>query len=217
MAKSAGDIFYAVEQVLFDWSNTHAERTYTAGSQTKPSLLFMLRRACDALQEVKPSAFVSVANLQLSTQGVRHTLPSTAYRLLDIIRNRGSDGTANGNKISYMSSRKEIDAVLPAWHSEELVASNGIENYYYNFDEDPRTVWVYPGVPSTGWYVEAATSDYPGTISDADTELEVFTTYYWSLVYHVTYQIFMGEHKFSSPEWAQSFLSKFYVSAGVTT
>ncbi|MFY9479173.1 MAG: DUF6682 family protein [Aquabacterium sp.] len=79
-------------------------------------------------------------------------------QLLDIPRNRGSDGVAVGRAITLVD-RQRLDTFEPDWHASTGPA---VLHYAYN-PQQPRYAYVYPGVMGDVW-VDMTWAVLPPTI-----------------------------------------------------
>lgn len=106
--------------------------------------------------ELRPEAFAVNEALQLIA-GTKQGIPATGIRLLDVVRNMGSDGSTPGRAIQIID-REVLDAQRPDWHSE--VGDAEAKHYVYD-GRDPRNFYVYPPQPVAPEYVEVVYSASP--------------------------------------------------------
>lgn len=98
------------------------------------------------------------ANVAFScAAGTKQTLPSTAAKLLSVVRN------TSGNKRGVRLIEREIlDSQNPNWHSQ----SNGTEVVHYMYDvRDVRTFYVYPPVAAAHG-LDIVVAAYPTDIAE---------------------------------------------------
>lgn len=99
---------------------------------------------------LRPDASVSVRAIELVPQNTRQTLPADGVRLIEIVRNMGTDGATPGLPVTLIN-REELDQGQPTWHSDAPQTS--VENFTYD-GRSPTNFYVYPRVDLKR-YVEA--------------------------------------------------------------
>lgn len=109
---------------------------------------------------VRPDANASTENISL-VAGTRQSLNAGMFRLLDVTRNMGANGSTPGNFVDF----SEFDAqrvANPGWSS--TTASAIINDVFYDYKRDPLKFWVNPpaSIPS---YVEVIASKAPTVIT----------------------------------------------------
>jgi len=112
----------------------------------------------DAQREVvlhRPDAKASNSSFTCSS-GSKQTLPSTALRLIDVVRNVG------GRAITQID-RKILDETLPSWHNTAADSSKKIEHFVYDA-ADPKHFYVYPAGQAS-FSLEIIYSEAPSDIS----------------------------------------------------
>jgi len=120
----------------------------------------LLRWLNDGQREIvlhKPEANTANAAMALAS-GTKQSLPTLGVRLIDVVRNMGSNGITPGRAIRLVQ-REVLDAQMPDWHS----ATPSTTVKHFAFDErNPRNFYVYPPVPTgVTVYVEAIYSASP--------------------------------------------------------
>lgn len=131
----------------------------------------LFRWISDAQREVvlyRPEAYVSNTSVQLTAQSSKQNVPTEAVRLLDVVRNMGSDGTTAGRAIRLVS-REIMDAQNPNWH---VSTPNAVIQHFIFDARDPKTFYVYPR-PNAAVYVEAILSMVPPDITSNSQSLVV--------------------------------------------
>jgi hypothetical protein len=88
--------------------------------------------------------------------GSKQSLPSTALRLVDVIRNVG------GRAVT-MVQKKILDETLPNWH-EAAAGANGIEHFIYD-PSDPKNFYVYPEAVASTHNLEIIYAASPADIA----------------------------------------------------
>lgn len=133
------------------------DRLNDAGSVrwTVPELVRHFNDAQRAVVELRPDATAVEVTLTL-VAGARQTLPSTAYRLLEIPRN-----AAGALRAIRMVNRALLDAHDQDWYSLPGVT----EFQHYTYDpREPRAFFVYPPA-AAGATLVALVSQYPTDIA----------------------------------------------------
>lgn len=130
----------------------------------QPNWLDYLNDAQLATVLVRPDANSVTESFKLAA-GTRQALPSGGLRVLDMIRNMGSNGSTPGRTIRSIDTDVQ-DSVSPNWHTS--TASVIVREFFYNDKRNPLVFYVNPPVPSSpDVYVELTTSKAPATITDA--------------------------------------------------
>lgn len=112
---------------------------------------------------LKPEASVTNTTLQLTSGNTKQTLPSAAIRLIDVVRNMGTDGDTPGSAVRLVM-REVLDAQRPNWHSE--AGAPTIKHFMFD-KRDPKTFYVYPK-PSSGVYLELVYSVSPTDVTESN-------------------------------------------------
>ena len=133
---------------------------------SKANLTEYLDSAQLLISEFRPDATAGIVNLTL-VPGTKQTLPSTARRLLDIVRNMGSDGATPGKPI-WAIDEPTLNTFRPKWHSE--TGKTVVKNFVYD-EKTPDTFYVYPPVhATTAVIVEGKVQQNPDLITDVDSD-----------------------------------------------
>jgi hypothetical protein len=155
----------------------------------------LIRYLNDAQREVvlhKPDAS-SVTGLVTCAAGTKQAIPNTGLRLLDVIRNMGTTGTAPGNAVTLVG-RGVLDAQRRGWHAESPSAS--IDHYVFD-SRDPKTFYVYPPATS-GVRLEVMYSVVPATLTSASSSIGLDATYTNALIDYVLYRAYSKDADFAA-------------------
>lgn len=131
----------------------------------------LLRWLSDGQREVvlyRPEACSTNTNITLVVSTTKQTIPAAALRLLDIVRNMGTNGTTPGRAIR-MVAREIMDAQSPDWHTQ--TAAGEIKHFLFDV-RDPKTFYVYPR-PNAALQIEAIYSLTPNEITSESQALQV--------------------------------------------
>jgi|TARA_R110002033_G_scaffold16434_2_gene45564 hypothetical protein len=149
----------------------------------------------DAQREVvlhRPDAKMVNTTLDLAT-GSKQTLPVSALRLIDVVRNVG------GRAVTQVD-RRILDETLPNWH-ETTAGTNKIEHYIYD-PADPKNFYVFPkgtsGTDSLEVIFSASTSEI--AISDFSSDTTVISiddVYANCLLDYVLYRSYQKDSEFA--------------------
>lgn len=149
----------------------------------------------DAQREVvlhRPDAKMVNTTLDLAT-GSKQTLPVSALRLIDVVRNVG------GRSVTQVD-RRILDETLPNWH-ETTAGTNKIEHYIYD-PADPKNFYVFPkgtsGTDSLEVIFSASTSEI--AISDFSSDTTVISiddVYANCLLDYVLYRSYQKDSEFA--------------------
>jgi hypothetical protein len=94
---------------------------------------------------LRPDACSETVLHQLAT-GTKQGLPTGGIRLLNVMRNMGTDGDTPGRAITFVK-REVLDSQMPNWHFENPNAT--VRHFFYD-DVEPRTWYCWPPQPSAG-------------------------------------------------------------------
>lgn len=177
MALTEADIFLRVQDLLFD----------TAGARWPTA---ELRRWLNDGQRIialaKPDATATTQARQLSA-GCKQSCPAGTIRLLDVVRNLGSNGTTPGKGIR-VCERETLNAYNPAWSTD--ATSTTVQNFMYD-ERNPLEFYVYPPVPaSPAVYVEIITTALPTDTTTGSSALSIGDWYADALVDYVLWRAF---------------------------
>tara|TARA_R110002110_G_scaffold109622_9_gene273387 strand:- start:392 stop:1042 length:651 start_codon:yes stop_codon:yes gene_type:complete len=170
----------------------------------------------DAQREVvlhRPDAKMVNTTLDLAT-GSKQTLPVSALRLIDVVRNVG------GRAVTQVD-RRILDETLPNWH-ETTAGTNKIEHYIYD-PADPKNFYVFPkgtsGTDSLEVIFSASTSEI--AISDFSSDTTVISiddVYANCLLDYVLYRSYQKDSEFAgNPQRAMMHYQSFANALGIKT
>lgn len=153
---------------------------------TEAELIDWLNDAQREIVVYRPDASVVEEDYGL-VGGTRQELPAAGLRLLDIVRNSGS------NRAVRQVPRYVLDTTRPDWHTEQ-----GSDVKHFVFDERvPRVFYVYPGVEN-GHQVRVAYSVAPAPIQNGESVIAVDDTYAGALLDYVLYRAYSKDAEFSA-------------------
>jgi hypothetical protein len=176
---------------------------------------------------VRPDSNSATVKFQL-VAGTKQTRPTGALRMLDVIRNMGTDGETPGRAIRLVE-REILDSQIPDWHAATL-ANATVKHWVYD-EREPTTWWCFPPQPTNGrGFVDSSVSKNPtnctlkdvkdpetGVLGTVDTVISLDDIYENPLI---DYQIFRAqskETKYANSGKADAALQRFYTSLGVKT
>ena len=136
----------------------------------------------------RPDSTSVTQSLQLSA-GTKQSVPTGMFKLLQIVRNMGTDGSTPGRAIRLVD-KDTLDENDPNWHA----ATPAAESKAYVFDEfnDPKVFYVTPPNTGTG-YVEGIFSANPTDITAATESISVPDIYAPALIEWMLYRCFSRE------------------------
>jgi hypothetical protein len=136
--------------------------------------------------------------------GVRQELPSTAYRLLDILHN----GTVAipGGAVRQVSL-EELDSYTPHWRT----ATTSLTALEFTYDEnDSRGFYVLPpATGGTGSDVTLLVSNYPTAITVVGDNVSIRDEYFTALQYYVCWRCLNQDFEFTESARAENFYQKY--------
>lgn len=138
---------------------------------TQVSLFDYINSAQEVIASFRPDASSSITTMQM-VAGTKQTLPTTALRLLEVIRNMGSAGTVPG-RVIRAADHESISLFNSAWHSQGQVVE--VKNFSYS-EKNPDTFYVDP--PSDGTeFIEISVSVAPTEVNDGLDDLTLKDIY----------------------------------------
>lgn len=141
---------------------------------------------------IAPDAYTHSEVTQL-VAGTRQSAPAAAMRLIDVMRNMGSDGTTPGRAIRPVD-RTVLDVQQPDWHS----STPNAQVLHYTFDmRDPKNFYVYPPQPDPAGYVELV---YAGTppLLELNDPVAIDAVYENALLDYVLYRAFSKDAEYAA-------------------
>lgn len=177
---------------------------------TEQDLFDYLTASQRELVNLRPDARAVTESVKLVANSTRQPIPAGGYKLLDIVRNMGADGSTPGYPVT-ITTRDALDDSNASWHME--VSADEIDHYTYD-DTSPTVFYVTPP-PSSSVYVEMVYSKAPSEITSVDDDIEVDDAFEESLRKYMLYLAFSLDHADPSDiQKASSYLSQFYLSLG---
>lgn len=106
----------------------------------------------------RPDAFATSVTLTL-VAGAKQAVPSTAAKLLDVVRNSAETSTKKAVRIV---NRQLLDSQYPDWH----VATATVNTVHYMYDPiDPRVFYVYPPATTLA-RLDVVLANYPTAVAE---------------------------------------------------
>jgi len=171
---------------------------------TDQELIDAINDAQGIIAVYRPDCF-PVNEVVTLVAGSKQSIPSAGYRLLDVIRNIGSDGTTPGRAIRP-TDRDTLDAYDPYWHTN--TKKSEVKNSVYD-ERNPTTFWVNPPVNS-GVKVELLYSKRPTTLTATNNDLAIADAYFEGIVLFVLFRAYAKEADFGgNAALANSYLNLF--------
>lgn len=187
----ASEIVNRVAQKLLDdgfdvWSEAEILADLNAGQRQIVSLL--------------PRSYSRAADLTLTAESTRQTLPDQYERLIRLVRN------APGRSITRMDL-SAMDRQFPYWHDDEPAGE--VRQYGYDFESDSRGFYVYPA-PSSAITVEAIVTRIPEPVTLTDpvrlSDLHAEPLYYYCLQQAYTKSTSSAIHVNKANNFGQMFM-----------
>ena len=162
---------------------------------------------------LKPEACVTHDAVLLTAGSTKQTIPATALRLIEVVRNMGANGTTPGSVVRLVS-REVLDAQLPDWHA--ATATGKIDHYVFDL-RNPKTFFVYPKAPATAWYLDLVCSASPADTNDTTGVIGVDDIYANALLDYVLYKAYSKDATYAqNAQLAVAHYGAFANSLGVT-
>lgn len=133
--------------------NDQSSETYTL-----PEIIAAINDAQRAICLYRPDANSSTSTIPL-VLGSKQSIPSTARRLIALVRNMNSadDSVDSGIAIRKSVSMSDLDIINPEWHNYKR---DYVTEYTYD-ETRPTEFYVYPSPRRLPQYVEIKTSNHP--------------------------------------------------------
>jgi hypothetical protein len=143
--------------------------------------------------------------------GSKQSIPAAGYRLLDVIRNMGSNGTTPGRAIRP-TDRDTLDSYDPYWHTNSQKTE--IKNSVYD-ERNPTNFWVNPPA-AAGTKIEVLYAKRPTALTATTDDLTISDAYFESVVLFVLFRAYTKEADFAgNAQLASSYLSLFASILGI--
>lgn len=158
----------------------------------------------------RPDAF-PVDEVATLVAGTKQTLPTGGYRLMDVIRNIGSDGVTPGRAIRP-TDRDTLDAYDPYWHTN--TKKSEVKNFLY----DERNVNVYYVNPPVNAGVKAQIlyAKRPTAVAAKTDDLSIADSYFEAVVLFTLFRAYAKEADYAgNAQLAGNYLSLFASMLGI--
>lgn len=177
---------------------------------TDQELIDAVNDAQGVIAVYRPDCF-PVSEVVTLVAGSKQSIPSAGYRLLDVIRNIGSDGATPGRAIRP-TDRDTLDAYDPYWHTNSKKAE--IKNSVYD-ERNPTSFWVNPPA-AAGTKIEILYAKRPTTLTLTTNDLAISDAYFEGIVLYVLFRAYAKEADYAgNAQLASSYLSLFASMMGI--
>lgn len=183
---------------------------------SKATLTDYLNSALLVISEFRPDATSGIIDITLTPGTTKHSLPATARRLIDIVRNMGADGATPGKPI-WAIDEATLNTYRPKWHSE--TGKTVIRNFIYD-ERVPTTFYSYPPAhATTPVHVEAKVQQNPTLVTDVDNDtVSMNDVWETAIRFWMMYRAYSKEtDSFESRSLADKYLNDFAQLIGVKT
>jgi len=158
---------------------------------TNAELIDYINDAQLMIAVARPDASPGAGVITLAA-GTKQTLPTEAFRLMDVIRNIASDGVTPGRAVR-ITDRDTLDLFEPNWHS----APRRAEVKHYIYDEaTPLEFFVYPPV-NAGVRIEVRFTKRPALVAQTTDDLTLNDAYFEPTLMYVMYRSYLKDLEFS--------------------
>lgn len=172
-------------------------------------LLTWINEGAKAIVTRRPDAGASTELFTL-VDGSRQTLPDDAFRLVDVCRNMGSNGTTTGRVIKRVD-RQLMDNADPDWHTRTPGAVT--RSYMYDWEINPREFYVYPPAVAAQ-KVELTISRLPAEITDEQDQIELPAEFEEALLSYVLFRSFSKDSEYANAQTAAAHYAAFVAALG---
>ncbi len=194
MAVVASTIINKAEIVLQDTTNVR---------WAEAELLGWLNDGQKEIVLHKPDASVTTESLAL-VAGTKQALPTGGIRLIDCIRNMGTNGTTAGNSVRLID-RHILDAQVQDWHSEAAAA---VVKHFCFDERNPKVFYVYPQSTATN-YLEIVYSSAPADCATVSADITIDDIYQNVLLDYILYRAYQKDADYASND---SRVKRFYAA-----
>jgi hypothetical protein len=178
MALIAGDITGRAASIIFD--ETHIR-------WPEAELIKHINDGQREIVNLRPDACAVTESISLVV-GVKQSIPATAIRLLDIVRNMGADGSTPGAAI-IPADMDKVRRYNPGWAT--TTASSTVKNYMYD-PRIPGVFYVFPPVTGTV-QVEGQFVRLPTDCASTASSLSINDSYANALVNWTVYRTLLKD------------------------
>jgi len=178
---------------------------------TEPELLEWLNDGQREIVNLRPDANPKNIAVVMVT-GTKQNIPATGIRLIDIVRNMGTDGLTPGRGVRIVD-REVLDSQLPDWHASTPAA----ESKHYCFDaRDPKQFYVYPPQPAVSpGFLELVYSEAPADIL-IGAVITIDDVYSNAILDYIMYRAYSKDAEYAAnPARATSHYQAFALSLGM--
>lgn len=142
-----------------------------------------------------PNSSTVTRSVQLIS-GVKQAAPADALRMVEFIRNMGSDGNTPGPSI-YQIDRKDMDAYERGWASD--TPNRNVLHAMYNAEDDNEVFYVWPPQPDTQQnYIEIIYSQTPAYLTSINSQISLSDYYRNPLLDYILYRAFSKDSEFAN-------------------
>lgn len=141
MSQTVKHIIDIVAGILQDTASDEDDRHWS-----ESELVDYYNQAVIEIISLNPSARAVTRAVKLGS-GSKHSIPANGIKLLDIVRNMGSDGETPGEAVTK-ADLAAVEAFNRDWSTETSTAS--ILNFMPDLD-DPKSFYCYPPSDGTGY------------------------------------------------------------------
>ena len=141
---------------------------------------------------VRPDS-TSASEVVSLVAGTKQTIPSTSFRLLDVMHNIGSDGSTIGRAIK-LTDRDQLETQNPYWQT--VAQKDEVRQYMY----DPRTPSIYYVTPpaKASTKIEIVTQKSPSNITASTDNLALIDAYFEVVVNYVMYRAYSKDNEYAA-------------------
>lgn len=191
------DVISRVRSILNDADNT-------AYRWTDSELRDAINDAQGVIATYRPDAFV-IDEVATLAAGSKQSIPSGAYRLMDVVRNIASDGSTPGRAIRP-TDRDTLDAYDPYWHTN--TKKDEVKNFVYD-ERNPTVYYVNPPA-NAGVKIQIVYAKRPTTLTANTDDLAVSDAYFEPVVLFTLFRAYTKEADYGgNAQLASSYLSLF--------
>lgn len=126
--------------------------------------------------------------------GSKQSIPSDGLRLLDVVRNMGSNGAIPGRAIRIVQ-REILDTQIPDWH----IQTGSFVKHYMLDNRDPRRFYIYPAVPANAsQFIELVYSTNPRDVLSLTDTIALDDIYAPALVNYIVFRAYSKDAEYTA-------------------
>ena len=203
--KTAGNVAEQAQEILHDTAGVYWEAD---------KLYHYINKAQNVIAMTRGDKMSTLTTLELATGETKQKIAAGSMKLLDVVRNMGSDGLSPGNAIRR-ASKRTLDAFDPGWHT--TTPAIAVKEWFPDPSENAIDFYVYPAAHgSTAVHLEVEVVQYPTDVNSADDTLSTPDELFPAVLDYVLFRAYSEDQEDKNDASAQQHLQNFVGILGIT-